>query len=692
MKNFKKYFLYFLILFSLTWSCNQEPKDYLHESKEDFDARMEWWRDAGFGMFIHWGIYAVPAGVYQGKGAYAEWIMDQAQIPIEEYEKYAGEFNPVKFNAAYWVKLAKDAGMKYIVITSKHHDGFCLWDSKVSDYDIMDRTPYKEDILKELSKACKKEGIRLCFYHSIMDWHHPDANGENFSKYREEYMKPQLKELLTSYGDIGVLWFDGEWIEEWTEDQGRDLYNYLRNIKPDLIINNRVGKGRSGMQGMNAYDDAVGDFGTPEQEILEGTSNMDWESCMTMNNHWGYASYDKNFKSSEMLIHNLIDIAAKGGNYLLNIGPTAEGLFPDESIERLGEMGDWMNINGEIIHNSGAVKNYRESEDLYYIESKDGKWVYAIAMDWPGENIELNYIAPEAGAKISLLGYSQPLEWEALPETGTRIQIPVSLQDPVNRPCKYAWVFKMKGTIVDVVDAPVVMFDDKEAKDKALFTDQVSVLLSSETPGAKIYYTLNGSDPDHNSSVYSGPLSLNKSVLIKAVAVKDQMAESQVRVVELKKITSFVSISIKNPYSPKHAAFGELTLGNGETGSEDLNDGQWLGWEGSDLDVIVDLGKAISVHKVSINTIQKVGSWIFWPKYYSVEYSMDGKSFTKAGEMSDSDIGFTEGKNIKKLEVKLSGKKVRYLHLVAKNIGVCPSGHTGEGKKAWLFVDEIMVE
>jgi len=237
--------------------------DYIKTETQDAkNNRMLWWRDAGFGMFIHWGLYAVPAGQYGDETNHAEWIQETANIPVKEYELYADQFNPIKYNASEWVTLAKDAGMKYIVITSKHHDGFCLWDSKVSDYDIVDRTPYKKDLLKDLAEACEKEGIKLCFYHSIMDWNHPNAQGVNypdynygegpnpeFPKYSKEYMIPQLEELLSNYGNIGVLWFDGEWITEWTEEQGKSLYNHLRNIQPDLIINNRVGKGR---QGMNA--------------------------------------------------------------------------------------------------------------------------------------------------------------------------------------------------------------------------------------------------------------------------------------------------------------------------------------------------------------------------------------------------------------------------------------------------------
>lgn len=334
------------------------------------DERMEWWRDARFGMFVHWGLYAVPAGTYKGErvDGLGEWIMHNAKIPVEEYEKFAPQFNPIGFNADEWVRLAKNAGMKYIVITSKHHDGFCLWDSKVSDWDVMDATPFKRDILRELSVACKKHGVKLCFYHSIMDWHHPDAqapfwpnyndtskSNPNFSRYVETYMKPQLAELVTHYGPLGVLWFDGEWIKDWTEPQGKDLYAYLRGLQPSLIINNRVGKGRQGMEGLSKGDDYAGDFGTPEQQVPpEGLPGVDWETCMTMNDTWGFKSYDENWKSTEELIRTLADVASKGGNFLLNVGPTPEGLIPQPSVDRLQEIGKWMAVNGESIHGVSA--------------------------------------------------------------------------------------------------------------------------------------------------------------------------------------------------------------------------------------------------------------------------------------------------------------------------------------------------
>jgi alpha-L-fucosidase len=418
--------------------------DYTKESKESYEARMKWWHDARFGMFIHWGIYSVPAGKYNGeeiKGI-GEWIMNTAKIPVSEYEKFGKQFNPVKFDAAEWVKTAKVAGMKYIVITSKHHDGFSMWGSKVSKYNVVDFAPYGKDPLKMLADECAKQGITLCFYHSIMDWHNPDANSVNWAKYREKYLKPQLKELLTGYGKLGVLWFDGEWVKEWTEDQGKDLYNWVRNLQPQIIVNNRVGKGRQGMQGMNRDTSFVGDFGTPEQEILSTSSTMAWESCMTMNDTWGFKTNDTNWKSSETLVKNLVDIVSKGGNFLLNVGPTSEGLIPSPSVERLKEMGEWIKVNGEAIYGVRQLRNYKEGDNLRYTASADGKTINAFLMNWSGRQLNIRQIKPTDGSKIKMIGYDADLNWKYDSKKGLIVELP----DQVNLPCKYVWVLKIEGT------------------------------------------------------------------------------------------------------------------------------------------------------------------------------------------------------------------------------------------------------
>ncbi|MEX0322727.1 MAG: alpha-L-fucosidase [Puniceicoccaceae bacterium] len=399
----------------------------LAETEAERDARMQWWKEARFGMFIHWGLYAVPAGEYRGvtsKRKIGEWIMDSLNIPIAEYEKFANHFNPVDYDAEEWVRIAKDAGMKYIVITSKHHDGFALWDSKVSKWDIADASPYEKDLLKELADACEKEGIVLCFYHSIMDWHHPDAQAmwepyynqnrritrtnPNFPRYIEKYMKPQLKELLTNYGDIGVLWFDGEWVSDYTTEMGKDVDKYVRSLQPDIIINNRVDKGRLGMAGLDAEGDFAGDFGTPEQEIPDtGIEGTDWESCMTMNDTWGYRKDDKNWKSNEKLIHNLIDIVSKGGNFLLNVGPTAEGKIPQESVTRLKAMGKWLKVNGEAIYAAEASPVEAPAWGRY---TTKGNTVYAHVFDWPADGeLKVEGIGKVKSASLLRPGSKQKL-------------------------------------------------------------------------------------------------------------------------------------------------------------------------------------------------------------------------------------------------------------------------------------------
>ena len=365
------------------------------------DARMAWWREARFGMFIHWGLYAVPAGEYKGQRAkdIGEWIMSWANIPRADYEKFADQFNPVKFDAARWVAIAKNAGMKYIVITSKHHEGFAMFDSAVSHYDIVERTPFGKDPMAALAVEAKKAGLKFAFYYSIMDWHHPsqyvDAPGKDRTAGNRKteiipdqkaayiaYMKAQLKELVSKY-DPAVLWFDGEWMDWWKEEDGQDLYTYVRGLKPDIIINNRVGTGRKGMEGLSRTDrEYAGDFGTPEQQIpANGMKGVDWESCMTMNDTWGFKSYDTNWKSAETIVRNLIDIASKGGNYLLNVGPTAEGEIPAASVERLAGVGRWMGVNGEAIHGTTASP-FAEQLSFGRVTRK-GDRLYVSVFDWP---------------------------------------------------------------------------------------------------------------------------------------------------------------------------------------------------------------------------------------------------------------------------------------------------------------------
>lgn len=406
------------------------PEPYLmNETLEERDARMAWWKEARFGMFIHWGLYAVPAGTYRGVTSErnnGEWIMDTMNIPIAEYEKLANHFDPKQYDPEEWVRIAKDAGMKYIVITAKHHDGFSLWDSKVTEWDVVDAAPYRKDLLKPLAEACREAGIKLCFYYSIMDWAHPDAQGmwepyynsgrtntranPNFPDYVENFMKPQLRELMTEYGDVAVVWFDGEWISAYTSDMGKDIYRFLRELQPDTIVNNRVDKGRQGHQGMNTEGNFAGDFGTPEQQIPDtGIPGVDWESCMTMNDTWGFRSDDKNWKTDTDLIRKLIDVVSKGGNFLLNVGPNARGRIPPQSVKDLKTMGKWMDVNGEAIYGAGASPVPSPAWGRY---TTKGNTVYAHVFDWPKDGtLKIEGISKIKSAQLLTSCGKQPVEF-----------------------------------------------------------------------------------------------------------------------------------------------------------------------------------------------------------------------------------------------------------------------------------------
>ena len=355
---------------------------YANETTEQRDARMAWFREAKFGLFIHWGVYSVPAGTHNGEKVpkHGEWIMHRGKIPMAEYQTYAKDFNPVKYDPDEWVRLAKEAGMKYIVITSKHHDGFALFDSKVSKWDVVDATPYGKDLIAPLAKACQKHGIRLGLYYSqAQDWNQggsvakggwDPAQEHDMDDYIRNIAVPQVKEILSNYGPISVLWWDTP--IRMNEDRSTRLLAQLK-LQPGIIHNNRLFHDKSG-----------GDIKTPEQHIPGTGLPGDWESCMTMNGTWGYKSYDHKWKSSETLIHNLVDIASKGGNYLLNVGPTAEGLIPAPSIERLKDIGAWMKINSESIYGTTASPCNRPAWGRITTKERDGATkLYLNVFAWP---------------------------------------------------------------------------------------------------------------------------------------------------------------------------------------------------------------------------------------------------------------------------------------------------------------------
>ena len=317
------------------------------------DARLAWFRDAKYGLFIHWGLYAIPAGEWKGERVLGlgEWIMNRARIPVKEYEQLATQFNPVKFDADAWVKLAQDAGMKYIVITSKHHDGFALFDSKVSSFDIVDATPFKRDVIAELASACARAGMPLGFYYSqSQDWYEPNGAGNSWDfgpdslKKYDEYLRgkaePQVRELLTRYGPVALVWFDTP--RMMSGDRASRFTRLVRSLQPKTLIDGRLGE--------------AGDYVTTGDNVIPPDARGEaWEVPATINHTWGYRKDDHDWKSVGDVVFKLVDVVSKGGNYLLNVGPMANGEIPQPSVDVLRHAGEWLKVNGEAIYGAGRT-------------------------------------------------------------------------------------------------------------------------------------------------------------------------------------------------------------------------------------------------------------------------------------------------------------------------------------------------
>ena len=427
------------------------------ETPEQKSDRMQWFREARFGMFIHWGLYSILAGRRDGKEVpgIGEWIMNRASIPVAQYQALAARFNPTQFSAAGIVGLAKSAGMKYIVITSKHHDGFAMFDSKANPFNIVQATPFKRDPLRELAAECRKQGLKLGFYYSQdQDWtapggaayktgdhqpptfHWDPAQNGSFATYLETKAIPQIRELLENYDEFpAIVWFDTP-TKAMTPELAGKIVTVL-NQHPKLIWNNRLGGGYNG------------DTETPEQYIpARGYPGRDWESCMTMNDTWGYKVDDTNFKSTETLVRNLIDIASKGGNYLLNIGPEATGEVPQPEVDRLHAMGQWLAINGEAIYaarptlfgdEAGSFSTTEKDEDGKPKFIPSWKWrsttkadrIYIHLFEWPGTTFHLAKLPRQVTGAYFLADSSHsPLKVTRAAD-GIDVPLPPKAPDPI---------------------------------------------------------------------------------------------------------------------------------------------------------------------------------------------------------------------------------------------------------------------
>jgi alpha-L-fucosidase len=363
-------------------------------------ADLSWWREARFGMFVHWGPVSL-------RGTEIGWSRGDV-VPVDEYDALPRRFEARDFDARAWARLARDAGMRYLVLTTKHHDGFCLWPSRLTDYHV-GKTPFGRDAVRELADACRAEGLVFCAYHSILDWRHPDyplgSPGGRTRKPAPDmdryvaYLEGQLTELLTQYGPIGVLWFDGEWEEPWTEERAKHLYRHCRALQPSVIVNNRVGKGREDMAGTTAKGAFAGDYDTPEQRVGRYQDERPWESCITVCQQWAWKPGDE-MKTLTECVRTLATCAGGDGNLLLNVGPMPTGEVEPRQSARLREMGGWLRTHGESVY---GTRGGPWKPAPWGVSTRRGELVYAHVFDWPDAGLTL----PPLGARVleaSVLG------------------------------------------------------------------------------------------------------------------------------------------------------------------------------------------------------------------------------------------------------------------------------------------------
>ncbi len=677
--------------------------------------KLEEFQDNKFGFFVHWGLYSKW-------GAVASWVLIEKykdtrdigpafaerdydfQRYFRDYYNLNKSFNPDKFDPQKWAEAAEAAGMKYFIMGAKHHDGFCMFDTKETDFSVSGpdcpfHTNPNANVTKVLFDAFRERGFSNGVYFSKPDWHspyywapefpHPDHSvnydpreyPEKWAKFKE-FTYNQIQELVTNYGPVDILWLDGaQVLPVFNQDIDMEqIVKMARKSQPGMIVVDRLGQGK------------FENYLTPEghHNLPDGPLPGPWELCMTLGNGWSYR-VDDVFKSPKEIIHILIDVVSKGGNLLLDVGPPASGELPAEAVKNLAEIGDWLKINGEGIYKTRKFPYFKENDQIRYTQNKNSGTVYVHCLQWPGASLELTKVIPQNDSKITMLGTDDELQW-TFENPLLTIQIPEKLKDEWQHSSQQAFVFRIEGSAAKTVQEPLVRCLDQQGPGSYLFTDRYNFEINCSTPDAKIYYTLDGKTPDEQSALYNQPIAIDTTTTVKAIAIKDGFADSRVSSHQITKTIRQDDIQFASEWNSYFSNADVDVLNNLNRGSLDHTDGEWLGFAQNDLNATVDLGEVILVEKISVGFLKNVYESVFVPDSVIFSISNDGKSFNAIGNVKFNISPFEQKVYVKDYVLDSINNSTRYINIEAKNMGLCPHPHFNSGGKAWLFVDEIIIE
>lgn len=736
MKTFLQKSLWIVLISTMIIGLNKnvlgQETSNLSEAWEELDARPipTWFEDAKFGIFIHWGLYSVPA--WSPKGTYSEWYQYWLQTgsifgngdftgqEIPEFQRktygkestyydFAEMFKADLFDAKEWASLFEKSGAKYIVITSKHHDGFCLWPSKEAN----DRgfawnskeVGAKKDLLGLLSEEVKKTDVKMGMYYSLYEWFHPWWQNDR-ERFVDEHFHPQFKDLVERY-QPDILWADGEWAMTSDKWKTPELISWLykeSSVKDHVIINDRWGQETRHHHG---------GYYTTEYES-EADFDKPWEECRGMGFSFGYNRNEdiEDYNSAKAMILMLCDLVSNGGNLLLDIGPDGRGRIPVIMQERLLQIGEWLEVNGDAIYGSRKWREavqWSEGErdckdgDEHYVGGdyilkqtidpigpgcavkevfftyKNGN-LFAITPQWPGEKLILKNIQVSGKTKITFLDSNQDLNFKVV---NGNVEIELPSYSPNDIKTDLAFAFKLTH-IQEYAKNPKLKMNYQG------FSKPVEVEISASNL-AEIFYTLDGSKPSKNSKKYSKPFDLKKDATVKCMSFEEGKWVSNIISENIKVYDEVKDIKLNNQVSDRYAANGVVSLMDHRIGSTDHNDGKWLGFEKKGVEIIIDFGKTRVFNEVDMGFLQSQGAWIFLPQKISFSVSRNGKDFDT---ISSKEFESTEEakKSREVLSQSFNSIHSRYLKIEIENLKSIPEWHKGAGYEAWIFMDEIEIK